>query len=220
MWISKALKRVQMLTNDGKKAEKKIYVPYGRHSYGPQPEMVGDARIILQKARGTKVGNFCSIAPGLKFTFLGRRHLEWVSTYPFYGFYNLWKTSWPPIYQKGVINYAQIPPNPIIIENDVWIASNVTVKEGVRIGNGAVVAMGALVIKDVPPYAFVGGNPAKVIKFRFSKEQIDELLRIAWWNWEDNDVANVLPLLLSDEIDTFIEAARVLVPRTLEKSFR
>jgi len=208
MWFSKTLKRLQTLANGGGRTEKEIYVPYGRHSYGPQPEMVGDLRIILQKARGTKVGNFCSIAPGLKFTFLGRRRLEWVSTYPFYGFYDQWKTSWPPIYQNGAMNYAQIPPNPIIIENDVWMASNVTVKEGVRISNGAVVAMDSLVIKDVPPYAFVGGRPARIIKYRFSKEQIEDLLRIAWWNWTDTDIMQAVPLLLSDDIDSFIKMAK------------
>ncbi len=59
--------------------------------------------------------------------------------------------------QQGKLDTNKIRPNPIVIENDVWIASNVTIKEGVRIGSGAVVAMNSLVTKDVPPYALVGG---------------------------------------------------------------
>lgn len=145
--------------------------------------------------------------PGVKFTFLGRHNYEWVSTYPFYAFYDKWKFN-DTHYHNGDIDDAKIPPAPIIIENDVWIATNVTIMENVRIGNGAVVAMESLVTKDVPPYALVGGNPARIIKYRFSKEQIGELLKIAWWNWEDKDIKEVLPLLLSEDVDQFIKVAK------------
>jgi acetyltransferase-like isoleucine patch superfamily enzyme len=204
MGISSALEHILKLLYVGKRgAQSNITIPYGKHSYGPQPEIVG----FLQKARGSRVGNFCSIAPGLKFIFLGKHKYNWVSAYPFYEFYDKWKTD-IPLYHRGVLDVGGIPPNPITIENDVWIASNVTVKEGVRIGNGAVAAMGSLVTKDVPPYAMVGGNPARIIKYRFSKVQVDELLRIAWWDWEDKDIMKVVPLLLSDDVDAFIEAAK------------
>lgn len=73
----------------------------------------------------------------------------------------------------------------ILIGNDVWIGNDVTILGGVRIGNGAVVAAGSVVVKDVPPYAIVGGNPAKVIRYRFSQETIQKLQRIAWWNWDE-----------------------------------
>ena len=102
-----------------------------------------------------------------------------VTTYPFYELYEKWKFDVPPLWRKGAPDMAKIEPTPIIVENDVWMASNVTIKEGVRVGNGAVVAMGSPVTKDVPPCALVGGNPAKVIKFRFSEKQIEELLKIA-----------------------------------------
>ena len=69
------------------------------------------------------------------------------------------------------------------IGNDVWIGSNVIIPGGIQIGTGAIVATGSVVVKDVPPYAIVGGNPAKIIRYRFSKEQIDVLLGSEWWNW-------------------------------------
>lgn len=73
----------------------------------------------------------------------------------------------------------------ILIQNDVWLGHNVTVMPGVTIHNGAVIAANSHVVKDVPPYAIVGGNPAKLIKYRFSDEIIDKLLTIQWWNWSD-----------------------------------
>ena len=163
---------------------------------------------LLKKAKGSRIGNFCSISHGLRFSFLGKHNYEWVTTYPFYNFYEKWNFEIPPLWSKGIPDMTKIEPEPIIVENDVWIAANVTIKENVRVGNGAVVAMGSLVTKDVPPYALVGGNPAKVIKFRFNEKQIEELLKIAWWNWSDEEVAKVLPLLLSDEINAFIKLAK------------
>ena len=71
----------------------------------------------------------------------------------------------------------------IIIQNDCWIGHGATIMSGVTIHNGAVVAANAHVVKDVPPYAIVGGNPAKIIKYRFSPEIIKDLLEIAWWDW-------------------------------------
>lgn len=75
------------------------------------------------------------------------------------------------------------------IENDVWIGANVVILEGVTIGNGAIVAAGAVVSKDVPPYAIVGGVPAKVIRYRFGKEEIKWLLELKWW---EKDVAWIM----------------------------
>lgn len=78
----------------------------------------------------------------------------------------------------------------VLIGNDVWIGNGVTILGGVRIGNGAVVAAGSVVVKDVPPYAVVGGNPAKIIKYRFPEDVIHKLQRIAWWNWSSKEISD------------------------------
>ena len=70
----------------------------------------------------------------------------------------------------------------IRIKNDVWIGANCTLLDGITIGNGAVIAAGAVVVKDVPPYAIVGGNPAKVIKYRFSPDLCNEIERLQFWD--------------------------------------
>lgn len=79
---------------------------------------------------------------------------------------------------------AKIPlKGSIIIQNDVWIAHGATVMGGVTLHNGCIVAANAVVTKDVPPYAIVGGNPAKILRYRFSEDIINSLQKIAWWNW-------------------------------------
>jgi virginiamycin A acetyltransferase len=75
----------------------------------------------------------------------------------------------------------------ILIGNDVWIGDGVTILGGVRIGDGALIAADSVVVKDVPPYAVVGGNPAKIIKYRFDKNTIERLKRIEWWNWTSEE---------------------------------
>ena len=75
-------------------------------------------------------------------------------------------------------------------------------------GDGAILATECFVTKDVPPYALVGGNPAKIIKYRFSEEQIKDLLEIKWWDWEDEKIKQSVPLLVSDNIDEFIKYAK------------
>jgi len=180
----------------------RLRIPRGRHTYGPEPEIIGYPELGL----GSRIGSFCSIAPGTRFIFLGRHHYDWVSTYPFYEFYEEWRvdTEW---YERGSPILSKWRADPIIVGNDVWIASEVSIQQGVTIGDGAVIAFGSLVTHDIPPYALVGGCPAKVIKYRFSPEQIERLLRIAWWNWEDARIKLALPYLLLSDIDRFIDYA-------------
>ena len=93
----------------------------------------------------------------------------------------------------------------IIIENDVWVGARSTIMSGVKISNGAVVAAGSVVTKDVPPYTIVGGNPARIIKYRFDESQIEKLLKISWWDWDEDKIRENAELMWSSDIDKFIE---------------
>ena len=167
-------------------------IPRGKHTYGPEPKIIGVPEIAI----GSKIGKFCSIAENLQFIVRGSHMIDWVTTYPFQA-----------IWGMDVPLHALPPHSPITIGNDVWIAANVKIKQGVKIGDGAVLATECFVTKDVPPYAVVGGNPAKIIKYRFTEEQIKDLLEIKWWDWEDEKIRKVVPLLVSDNIDEFIKVA-------------
>jgi serine acetyltransferase len=92
----------------------------------------------------------------------------------------------------------------IIIGNDVWIGAKSTIMSGVKIGDGAIVAAGALVTKDVEPYSMVGGNPAKHLKYRFDDEDIQGLLEIKWWDWNEDKIKEEAMLLWSQDIKYFI----------------
>ncbi len=89
-------------------------------------------------------------------------------------------------HQKG--NPSSYSKGDILIKNDVWIGTNCTILDGITIGNGAVIAAGSVVTKDVPPYAIVGGNPAKVIKYRFSSELIDEIEKTQFWDMDITEI--------------------------------
>ena len=111
------------------------------------------------------IGNYCSIAPEVLFLVCGEHAVDKISTYPFkVNFFG----------EK----YEAISKGDIIIDDDVWIGARSTIMSGVHVGQGAVIAAGSVVTKDVPPYAIVGGVPAKIIKMRFSTECIKELLKI------------------------------------------
>lgn len=141
------------------------------------------------------IGKFCSI-PHRRMTFMlgGEHNLSYITTFPLnMEFSQL----------RGVKN--ETSKGDIKVGNDVWFGINSTVLSGVTIGDGAVIGYGALVTKDVPAYAIVGGVPAKIIRYRFSEEQIDALLKIKWWEWSENKLINSLPLIASEEIDEFIE---------------
>ncbi|MBB4823641.1 acetyltransferase-like isoleucine patch superfamily enzyme [Sporosarcina luteola] len=87
----------------------------------------------------------------------------------------------------------------IIIGNDVWIGTNVVILPSVTIGNGAIIAAGAVVTKDVPDYAVVGGVPARIIKYRFTDEQIEILNTVCWWDWENEKIIQDINLIRNPE---------------------
>jgi acetyltransferase-like isoleucine patch superfamily enzyme len=163
----------------------------GDHTYG-RP------MIFERPAAPLAIGKFCSMAAGVEIA-LGNHRTDSVSSYPFSTLSKWWPSA------TGIADHHS--NGAVTIGNDVWIGASAFVTSGVTIGHGAVVAAHAVVTKDVPPYAVVGGNPAKVIKYRFPPAVIDQLLEIAWWNWPDEQIDEFLPLILGPNIDDFIRAA-------------
>jgi acetyltransferase-like isoleucine patch superfamily enzyme len=127
------------------------------------------------------IGRFCSLGNDINIG-PGHHPLNWLSTSPFQ--YNAAYFDHPEIRGLGLTNLQYESPPEVIIENDVWIGSNVTIFRGVKIGNGAVIGAGSIVTKDVPSYAVVAGTPAKIIKYRFNQNIIDRLNRLQWWNYD------------------------------------
>nr|WP_305069771.1 CatB-related O-acetyltransferase [Flavobacterium covae] len=110
------------------------------------------------------IGKFCMIASGVKFIMNGANHLtEAISAYPFAIFGQDW--------QDAMEGKSYPTKGDTVIGNDVWIGHNATIMAGVTIGDGAIIATNATVTKDVAPYTIVGGNPAQLIRKRFSEEK-------------------------------------------------
>ncbi len=93
----------------------------------------------------------------------------------------------------------------IVIGNDVWIGYEAVILAGVTIGDGAVIGTRAVVTKDVPPYTIVGGIPAKPIRKRFSKETINALLKIKWWDWPKERIAQHIAEIQSGNIESLLK---------------
>lgn len=136
-------------------------------------------------ANGTKIskaiiGKFCSIGPDSKIG-LGKHPIkDFVSTNPI--FFSVLRQSGISFADRGYFKELE----GTIIGNDVWIGANALVLGGVTIGDGSVVAAGSVVTKNIPPYAIVGGVPAKIIKYRFDQDKINQLLELKWWNMDIN----------------------------------
>lgn len=150
----------------------------------------GKPKIYAKKGTVT-IGKFCSIADGVTIYGGAEHHYDWVSSYCFSEKFPCIECS----HSKGLVS----------IGNDVWIGDGALILSGVTIGDGAVIAARAVVTKNVAPYEIVGGNPAKHIRFRFSDEQIKNLLVIQWWHWDIEKIKANFDLILSANIDTFIQ---------------
>ena len=168
----------------------------GKYSYGTPNIYFSnpEAKLII--------GKYCSIADQVKIYLGGNHRVDWVTTYPFghihTNIFNNFDGSGHPK-TKG----------DVIIGNDLWIGANVTIMSGVKIGDGVVIANNSHVVKNIEPYAMVGGNPAKLIRYRFTSQQIQELLLIQWWDWDDAKINEYLPLLCHSDIDEFITSVKI-----------
>lgn len=149
-------------TSEGRKGHTRI----GRYCYGP---------LVKDNFKIASIGSFCCFAKGVDVVW--NHPLDMVTNHEFmYSPYHCNKVD------NQKIAYSELNKK-FIIGNDVWLGQNVLLTNGVKIGNGVRAAAGAVITKDIPDYAVVAGVPAKIIKYRFTEEQIQQLNKIAWWNW-------------------------------------
>lgn len=131
-----------------------------------------------------EIGCFCSIASNVTIYLGGNHRTDWITTFPFGHVFT------KELGEEKFVGHP-LTKGDVIIGNDVWIGSGATVLSGVRIADGAVISANATVTKDVKAYHIVGGNPAKVLKSRFSEDTIDLLLELKWWNLPLKDILNI-----------------------------
>lgn len=137
------------------------------------------------------IGNYVCIASGATILMGGNHnhHSDWITVYPF----------------ASHVEKSYEPKGNTVIKSDAWIGMNAMIMPGVTIGEGAIVAAGSMVVKDVPPYTIVGGNPAKSIKKRFTDVEIDRLLEIRWFDWTEEQIEKAKDILMSDSIDALYD---------------
>lgn len=167
----------------------------GDFSYYTHSGKLEDTAAILAPFLGHEVrerlviGKFAQIARGSYFITSSANHpMTGFTTYPF------------RIFKPETFGYKDLPVKDTVVDHDVWIGQNAAIMPGVHIGSGAIVAAASVVTRNVPPYAVVGGNPARVIRMRYSEEMIEELLRLAWWDWPLDKIEANLEALTSGDI--------------------
>jgi len=154
-------------------------VRVGEFSYGPLEVHMWDS-----SQERLEIGAYVSIASGTSFVIGGNHALDTITTFP------LKVLKWG---EKS----ESISKGPVIVQDDVWIGTNSIILSGVTLGQGAVIAAGSVVTKSIPPYAIVGGNPAKIIRYRFSEEMIGRLLRLDFKTLMKLPEAQLRPLAYS-----------------------
>ena len=124
------------------------------------------------------IGRYCALAEGVRFVMAGANHpMLGPSTFPFGIFGGTWA--------ETTMDLVMSAPSrgDTVVGHDVWLGYRTLVMPGVTIGHGAVIAAGSVVVGDIPPYAIAGGNPARVLRMRYDAEDVERLLRAAWWDW-------------------------------------
>lgn len=145
---------------------------YGNVQIGNYTSLNGPNTDLHSIIHPISIGSFCSVARGTFFYEPTHDYSRCTSYYIHHHFFGE-KTREADVVSKG----------PIIVGNDVWIGAQTIILSGVKIGHGAVIASNSVVSEDIPPYAIVGGTPAKIIKYRFDEPIIKRMLEIEWWNW-------------------------------------
>lgn len=140
------------------------------------------------------IGKFCQIASGVEFIMNGANHqMNAVSTFPFYTL-EAWNAA-PP-------KNSDLPfKGDTVIGNDVWIGQNAVILPGVHVGDGAIIGANSVVGSNIAPYTIVAGNPAKILRKRFSDELIGLLLKFKWWDKSIEEIKNLIPLLTCSNLE-------------------
>ena len=146
-----------------------------------------------QEGTTLSIGAYTSIADDVHIFLGGQHRTDWVASYPFPAFIEE---------ARSIQNYGGTRGD-VRIGNDVWLASGCTILSGVTIGDGAVVAARSVVSRNVEPYSIVAGNPARHIRFRFDQRTCEALLATAWWNWSEEEVRKIAPLLCSSDFSAY-----------------
>jgi GT2 family glycosyltransferase/acetyltransferase-like isoleucine patch superfamily enzyme/2-polyprenyl-3-methyl-5-hydroxy-6-metoxy-1,4-benzoquinol methylase/predicted Zn-dependent protease len=162
-----------------------------------------------------KIGRYCSIAANVKIYLGGNHRYNCVTTYPFAS--PPMNKDWPNANQRGLPTLPATKGD-VVIGHDVWIGDDVVILSGITIGNGAVIAARTVVTKDVPPYAIVGGNPFKIISYRFSQEEIAMLLEMQWWDWSPAIVNYFVPYLCAENVTDFYNTYKKAVSEGIDFS--
>ncbi|WP_431158315.1 CatB-related O-acetyltransferase [Winogradskyella poriferorum] len=147
------------------------------------------------KISETEIGKFSSIGPNFLCGW-GIHPTDGISTSPY--FYSTLKQNGETLATENLIEERK----PITIGNDVFIGANVTVLDGINIGNGAIIGAGSIVSKDIPDFAIAYGNPIEIKNYRFTAEQRNDLLKMKWWDFDDEALKDVNKYFF--DVDTFI----------------
>lgn len=168
----------------------------GKYSYGPLCNLCDDKSNLLHLVE--EIGAFSSFAHGA--TVVVNHPLNTISTHPFL-YWDMPNTGgyFPDVPHRTEIRKIKKSR----IGNDVWLGQNVIITNGANVGNGVIAAAGAVITKDVPDYAVVAGVPARIIRYRYSPEQICALNKIAWWDWPDEKIKEYYDDFFED-VDVFI----------------
>jgi len=149
------------------------------------------------------IGKFCQLAYGTKFLVSDANHqMSGFSTFPFFIFGKMAEGC--PEWADYAIDLPS--KGDTFVGNDVWFGHESMVMPAVKIGDGAIIAARSVVVKDVPPYTIVGGNPAKIIRQRFPDTTIEQLIKIAWWDWDYEKITRNIPAIVGADIQALLEA--------------
>lgn len=149
------------------------------------------------------MGRFICFGDNVSIDTGGEHRTDAISTYPFHHF-SFWAH-----HVAGCPVNSGLSKGPVVIGNDVWLAEGVRILTGVTIGDGAVIGTRSVVTHDIPPYAIAAGVPAKVIRYRFSPEVIEKLLKVRWWDWPLEKILENAKILVSNDVEALFKVAGI-----------